>query len=448
MSAAAALGEEALKSSNAPLAIQHYTRALTQLPRAVNYYLQRSIAHSRVKPADGGPKSNAALRDAEIALALAVQRGRREMILAAQMRRGIALFQLEQYGDANFIFELVESKAADERAPKDQNTLATAMGGGSKKNGYDAEAPIWLMKVRRKLGELAEGDQRAVVSVAEYPRDTHIPTEEELVAELNGLGIEKSTPAANVSKKRDSLPTSSAASAPSKSTSETTAEKPAIGPAPSDKIRHEWYQSRDSVVVTLYIKGVPKESVQTELQEQSVSLQFPLPSGSEYDFSLDPLYGPIDPTTSKASVMSTKIEVVLTKRTPGQKWGALESSSADTTKFSDRPALPPAPAASGPAYPTSSRHGARDWDKVASSLESKGKQKVTDNAGDNSDAESVDSEYGGDAVDGFFKKLYAGADDDTRRAMMKSFIESQGTSLSTNWSEVGSKNMAMHKDSD
>ena len=43
----------------------------------------------------------------------------------------------------------------------------------------------------------------------------------------------------------------------------------------------------------------------------------------------------------------------------------------------------------------------------------------------------------GDAVDSFFKKLYKGADDDTRRAMMKSMQESNGTSLSTNWSEVG-----------
>jgi suppressor of G2 allele of SKP1 len=31
------------------------------------------------------------------------------------------------------------------------------------------------------------------------------------------------------------------------------------------------------------------------------------------------------------------------------------------------------------------------------------------------------------------------ADEDTRRAMMKSFVESNGTVLSTNWKEVGAK---------
>lgn len=38
--------------------------------------------------------------------------------------------------------------------------------------------------------------------------------------------------------------------------------------------------------------------------------------------------------------------------------------------------------------------------------------------------------------DDFFKKLFANADDDVRKAMMKSYSESGGTSLSTNWDEV------------
>lgn len=42
----------------------------------------------------------------------------------------------------------------------------------------------------------------------------------------------------------------------------------------------------------------------------------------------------------------------------------------------------------------------------------------------------------GASIDSFFQQLYADADDDTRRAMMKSYQESGGTSLSTNWSQV------------
>uniref|UniRef100_A0AC34QUN5 SGS domain-containing protein n=1 Tax=Panagrolaimus sp. JU765 TaxID=591449 RepID=A0AC34QUN5_9BILA len=42
-------------------------------------------------------------------------------------------------------------------------------------------------------------------------------------------------------------------------------------------------------------------------------------------------------------------------------------------------------------------------------------------------------------VNGLFQKIFKDADDDTRRAMIKSYTESKGTVLSTNWKEIGNK---------
>lgn len=199
---------------------------------------------------------------------------------------------------------------------------------------------------------------------------------------------------------------------------------------------------------------------------------------------LDPLFAPIDPSSSRISVMSTKIEIALRKQVPGQKWSSLEASSPaamsdekknpskSTASSSNMPtnssntpsSTIPAPAMTttasapdGPVYPTSSRQGVKDWDKIATDLTQKKKKKSSkprkseggndksentssSDDGDGADsegAESVDSDHNsGDPVDSFFKKLYANADPDTRRAMVKSFTESEGTALSTNWSEV------------
>lgn len=75
-----------------------------------------------------------------------------------------------------------------------------------------------------------------------------------------------------------------------------------------------------------------------------------------------------------------------------------------------------------PAYPTSSKTGPKNWDTLL-------------------DNEKEDEDAG---VDDFFKKLYKDASPDVRRAMMKSYQESNGTSLSTNWDEVGKKPVETH----
>ncbi|PTU20992.1 hypothetical protein P175DRAFT_0479539 [Aspergillus ochraceoroseus IBT 24754] len=493
---AASQGDTALANSDFVNAIQHYTRALVELPRAPAYYIKRSTAYTRLKPGDGGPDILGALQDAEIAVVLARERAKRDLILSAQMRRAVALYQLGRYGDAGFLFGLLEAKvssgagagaggagagAGGDAGDKVKEVMKGAGGAGQTK-GVAQELPIWLIKVKGKLAKLEEGDEARTVTVGEVPEGVKVPTEKELKLQLESLragkivgvgGGQVQTSATGQEAKRE-LDEASAGASDEKNT-------PGTAPAVPEKIRHEWYQSNDSVVVTLYAKGVPKESVDVELKGDSVSVQFPLPSGSEYAFTLDPLFAAIDKSSSKVTTGTTKIELMLRKKTPGQKWSSLEASSTDiklpdrqstTVPSSSAPSSTPVTtittattSASAPAYPTSSRHGAKDWDKLASNLIAKkpkpkpkskpssSKDKSKEPPADESDSESdnegsVDSDFGGDPVDGFFKKLYANADDDTRRAMVKSFVESQGTSLSTNWNEVSQGKVKSHPPSD
>ncbi|CAI0546445.1 unnamed protein product [Linum tenue] len=76
-----------------------------------------------------------------------------------------------------------------------------------------------------------------------------------------------------------------------------------------------------------------------------------------------------------------------------------------------------------PTYP-SSKPKKVDWDKLEAQVKKEEKDEKLD---------------GDAALNKFFREIYKDADEDTRRAMQKSFVESSGTVLSTNWKDVGSK---------
>ncbi|KAI4842246.1 SGS-domain-containing protein [Aureobasidium sp. EXF-8845] len=376
----AKLGAEALSAANYPEAIKQYTAALAVSPTSPDYLIKRSTAYQRSSPADYA----SALADANKAVFNAQKRGKRELILQGQLRRAIALFGLECYSDSRFCLNIVK------RMDPKEKTL-----------------PIWENKIATKMAA-AGGEQTVTIK--------EIPDEEE-------------TPVASQTNTVGSAPTSASASA----------QPSALAQTPADKIRHDWYQNNDKVYFTLLAKGVPKDKATIDIQPRSLTISFPLQTSSDYDFSLEPLFAEIDPSASTFSIMSTKVEVVLQKSQPGQKWSSLESKEPVDHKSSTITSVTPTSAQAStttqkaPSYPTSSRSGPKDWDKLASEALAKPK------TGDSKPGAKIDEEEddeGGDPVNGFFKKLYSGADPDTRRAMMKSFSESNGTALSTNWDEV------------
>ena len=483
----AARGAAALQASDSLSAVTAYTKALIEHPNSPDYFVQRSTAFTRLK-APYGPRYDLALEDAEFAVLLGQKRAKREKIQAGQQRRVIALFSLERYGDADFVLE----------------TMVKWRGKENKKD--QMEGQMWKAKIDNKLKNLSEHDEKREVTVNEYP-ETTLPSESALKAKLqdqltaNGnfkLGSDPDDAVDAVPRspypetgalsdaRRGSttqiISTGANESTDSINPKNIKVDREAIiayedsttpttehAPPTISKVRHEWYQNNQAVTLTLYAKGVPKEKADFDIQPDSIYLSFPHSSNpsTSFTFTLDPLFASINPEKSKCSILSTKLELYLHKKVPGQKWSTLEGSgnisqSAATTNGQDEVVAPASSApATAPVYPTSSRSGPKDWDKVAADLGTKKKKKQKNKAkakgksnesenepkedgeGHESDKEAsgsdsgIDSDEGGDAVDGFFKKLYAGADDDTKRAMMKSYQESGGTALSTNWAEVG-----------
>ncbi|KAK8521251.1 hypothetical protein V6N13_077370 [Hibiscus sabdariffa] len=216
---------------------------------------------------------------------------------------------------------------------------------------------------------------------------------------------------------------------PKQAPEEATANVVPVKAVPSDPVtvaapakpsyRHEFYQKPEEVVITIFAKGIPRECVKVDYGEQILSVAINAPGKDAYHFQ-PRLFGKIIPDKCRYDVLSTKIEIRLAKAEPIH-WTSLEYSREAAVP--QRINVSSVTANQRPAYP-SSKPKRVDWDKIEAQVKK----------------EEKDEQLDGDAgLNKFFREIYQDADEDARRAMQKSFVESNGTVLSTNWKEVGVK---------
>jgi suppressor of G2 allele of SKP1 len=148
---------------------------------------------------------------------------------------------------------------------------------------------------------------------------------------------------------------------------------------------------------------------------------------------IEPLKGQIDPDLSEFTVGKVKVEMRLAKIVQGR-WGDLVGDSPDrepltqflSSRTYDCAALS-APLPIAVSTSSAPRKSTKNWEGITTNILSSEKEKSTEE----------DPNVGGDTtLNSFFQKIFADADEDTRKAMMKSYQESGGTTLSTNWEEV------------
>ncbi|KAL8436263.1 hypothetical protein Efla_007071 [Eimeria flavescens] len=181
--------------------------------------------------------------------------------------------------------------------------------------------------------------------------------------------------------------------------------------------RYEWMQNAEKVFLTFFVKSLKPEDVKVEKTSRSLEIEVANPNSSEgnrevFHFCIPELRHEISAEESSFSIFPAKLEVVLAKKVKGETWAALEAVKGEA---------PPLTAAAS-VYPSSKKKV--DWNKVEKDLTAE------------LESEQLQGEA---ALQKLFRDIYGRGDEDTRRAMIKSFQTSGGTVLSTNWADVKDK---------
>uniref|UniRef100_A0A7E4VKH5 SGS domain-containing protein n=1 Tax=Panagrellus redivivus TaxID=6233 RepID=A0A7E4VKH5_PANRE len=157
--------------------------------------------------------------------------------------------------------------------------------------------------------------------------------------------------------------------------------------------KYTYYQTDAKLVLTIYEKNLEENEVKVHVEPKKLRVTYKDKTLFNSSLLEDVV---VDETTTV--VKKNNIEIVLKKVTPKQ-WATIEDKEKDKQDAK--------------AAPTDK------WTAIAR------------------EADEDEEKEGG--VDKFFKTIFKDADDDTKRAIMKSYTESKGTVLSTNWKEISEK---------
>lgn len=173
----------------------------------------------------------------------------------------------------------------------------------------------------------------------------------------------------------------------------------------------QWYQSSSHVSIDVYAKNVDREKSSVVFEPSHLAVRLVRPDMENYILDKE-LSEKIEVDSSVWSVSRYKVEIRMKKAVRGSTWRSLDK---------EEKVVSAAVQASAESMRRKEMQQGRDkqWNSIA-------EKELEDYKED-------------DGPMALFRTLYKDADEDTKRAMMKSYSESGGQVLSTNWEEVQKK---------
>ncbi|KAJ8985182.1 hypothetical protein NQ317_018211 [Molorchus minor] len=185
---------------------------------------------------------------------------------------------------------------------------------------------------------------------------------------------------------------------------------------PKLQAKHDWYQTEEAVVITVLVKNVPQDSLKVNISEACTRVDISMPEFEDCHLCFN-LSHKVIPKQSSHKLTPSKLEIKL-KKLEGIRWDKLEGTPT-ATGIKTIPQEPIPQMSGPPSYPTSKK--GKDWSAVEKEITQQEKQEKPD---------------GEEALNKLFQEIYGKGSDEVKRAMNKSYMESGGTVLSTNWEEI------------